>query len=138
MSRLQLFFTLVAGLGLASCIEREPAQVVFETLEWRKDVYHLNGAPFTGIARSTHADGSPKGEYPLLDGQFHGVVREWWENGAQSVETHFDKGQRHGSNRYWSMDGRLTKEQIYDHDRSVRETHFPLEEESEGKGSGSE
>ncbi len=107
--------------GAAACAPREAD---YGALEWKDDVYLLNGKPFTGIARAEYDDGTPKGEYPFKQGRFHGVVQEWWENGQQSTETHFENGQRHGSNRYWSPEGKLTKEQVYDHDHSVSEKHF--------------
>ena len=108
---------------LTAC-DRAPREAAYEELEWKNDVYLLEGQPFTGTALASHANGKPKAEYPFVEGRFHGVVREWWENGQQSVETHFEKGQRHGSNRYWNQEGKLTKEQVYDHDRSVSEKHY--------------
>lgn len=115
---------LLIVLSFSAC---QPAQreAEYAKLEWKDDVYSLNSAPFTGIARDHHKNGKLKGEYPFRDGRFHGVVREWWDNGQLSTETHFENGQRHGSNRYWTQAGELMKEQIYDHDKSVSVKHYP-------------
>jgi antitoxin component YwqK of YwqJK toxin-antitoxin module len=108
-------------LVVAACA---PSEADYEALEWRDDMYFLEGDPFTGIAYAKHTDGQPKAEYPFEAGRFHGVVREWWDNGQLSTETHFEHGQRHGSNRYWNRQGKLIKEQVYDHDHSVSEKHY--------------
>ena len=106
-----------------SC-QKAPVEAAYEDLDWKNDLYLLHGQPFTGIARAAHSDGKPKSEYPFENGRLHGVVREWWDNGVQSTETHFENGKRHGSNKYWDREGKLTKEQIYDQDRSVSEKHY--------------
>ena len=118
--RLLLLCLLLAPLAC----NREPIEASYDDLVWKNDLYLLGGNPFSGTARALHPNGKPKAEYPFVDGRFHGIVREWWENGQQSVETHFENGQRHGSNRYWNPEGKLTKEQIYDHDKSISEKHF--------------
>lgn len=118
--RLLLLCLLVAPLAC----NRDPIEASYDDLVWKNDIYLLGDTPFTGTARALHPNGKPKAEYPFVDGRFHGIVREWWDNGQQSVETHFENGQRHGSNRYWNPEGKLTKEQVYDHDKSVSEKHF--------------
>jgi antitoxin component YwqK of YwqJK toxin-antitoxin module len=118
--RLLLLCLLLAPLAC----NREPIEASYDDLVWKNDLYLLGGNPFTGTARALHPNGKPKAEYPFVDGRSHGIVREWWENGQQSVETHFENGQRHGSNRYWNPEGKLTKEQIYDHDKSISEKHY--------------
>jgi len=126
-------------LGLASALtfaadtpvaEPKPASapVTYQELKWRDDVYFLNDRPYTGLARDTHKNGKPKGEYPFRNGRLHGVVREWWDNGQLSTETHFEQGRRHGLNRYWSRSGQLMKEQVYEQDKSVREKHYEVKE----------
>lgn len=122
-----LLLLLLAGLAACSPKSEPPAAgpvAEYAALEWRDDVYFLDGKPFTGLARDTHKNGKPKGEYPFREGRLHGVVREWWDNGQLSTETNFDGGQRHGQNRYWNLKGQLIKEQVYDHDVSVSEKHF--------------
>ncbi len=121
------FFALLLLLcvALAGC-DRPVKEASYSQLEWKDDVYFLEGEPFSGVARESHSNGKPKGEYPFKDGRFDGVVREWWENGQLSTETHFENGQRHGSNKYWSKEGKLMKEQIYDHDRSVSVKHHEV------------
>jgi antitoxin component YwqK of YwqJK toxin-antitoxin module len=118
--RLLLLSLLIAPLAC----NRDPVVAAYDDLVWKNDIYLLADMPFTGTAHSLHPNGKPKAEYPFVDGRFHGVVREWWDNGQQSVETHFENGQRHGSNRYWNPEGKLTKEQLYDHDKSVSEQHY--------------
>ncbi|MCB1227480.1 MAG: hypothetical protein KDK99_16805 [Verrucomicrobiales bacterium] len=124
-------------LILAAC-SQEPVQTVpYDELEWQQDVYLWKNEPFSGVAVALHEDGSKKGEYPFVEGRFDGVVREFWPNGQQSVETHFEKGQRHGSNRYWNEAGQLTKEQIYEHDRSVSVKKYEVKaEDSKGQPHG--
>ena len=117
---------LALVLVLAQC-SKAPTEADYAALEWKNDVYLLDGTPFTGIARATYDDGSPKGEYPFTDGRFHGLVREWWPNGEQRVETSFENSQRDGVNRYWSDSGTLTKEQVYDHDHSTSVKTFKEE-----------
>lgn len=120
---------LVAVALIVAYFLRPPLEVVrYDDLVWKNDVYFHANKPFTGVALATHEDGKPKGEYPFTDGRFHGLVREWWETGVQAVETHFEKGQRHGKNTYWDQNGRLTKEQVYDHDRSVSVQHYSPDE----------
>ena len=125
MIRLVTALLLLATLALPSC---KPApQAAYQDLEWRDDVYYLQGQVFTGVARDKHANGQLKAEYPFQNGRLHGVVREWWDNGILSTETHFENGQRHGLNRYWTRKGNLMKEQVYDHDHSVSEKHHDVE-----------
>ncbi len=124
-----LFFTLLTVLSACSpkpqaATEAPVAEAEYAALEWRDDVYFLDGKAFTGLARDAHKNGKPKGEYPFRDGRLHGVVREWWDNGQLSTETNFDGGKRHGLNRYWNLKGQLIKEQVYEHDVSVSEKHF--------------
>ncbi len=45
-----------------------------------------------------------------------------------SIEANFNKAQRHGLNRYWSKKGQLMKEQVYEHDKSVSEKHYEVED----------
>jgi antitoxin component YwqK of YwqJK toxin-antitoxin module len=122
----RLCLLLSLGLLSVSC-HRPPQEAAYADLEWKDDVYRLAGQPFTGLARDAHKNGKPKGEYPFEEGRLHGVVREWWDNGQLSTETHFERGQRHGLNRYWTRKGNLMKEQVYDHDHSVSEKHYPVE-----------
>ncbi len=96
----------------------------FGKLEWKNEVFLLDGKPFAGITEDKHTNGQLRVRYPMENGRPHGIVREWWDNGQPSVETHFERGQRHGLNRYWNREGRLTKEQVYDHDKSVSERVF--------------
>lgn len=117
--------TLAALLltSLSACAPKPP-EADYDALEWKDDVYYLDGQPFTGIARAQHKDGTPKSEYPFRAGRLHGLVREWWDNGQLSTETNFDSGKRHGLNRYWNLKGQLIKEQVYEHDTSVSEKHY--------------
>ena len=85
-----LLLLLLAGLAACSPKSEPPAAgpvAEYAALEWRDDVYFLDGKPFTGLARDTHKNGKPKGEYPFREGRLHGVVREWWDNGQLSTET---------------------------------------------------
>ncbi len=120
--RLFLLALALSVLAPAAC-QRAPREADFAALDVKNDLYLLDGKPFSGIARASHSDGKPKSEYPFRGGRLHGVVREWWDNGVQCTETHFEDGKRHGSNKYWDQSGRLTKEQLYEHDRSVSEKH---------------
>ncbi|HRJ07528.1 MAG TPA: hypothetical protein PK490_03895 [Prosthecobacter sp.] len=115
---------LAALLACLCACAPEPREAAYSALEWKDDVYFLEGKPFTGIARDAHKDGKPKGEYPFKEGRLHGLVREWWDNGRLSTETNFDSGKRHGLNRYWNLKGQLIKEQVYEHDKSVSEKHY--------------
>ena len=119
---------LLAALFCLTACEKQPAEVTFtdpnvEMLDDGKSARYKT-RPYTGTIRRTHSNGKATGEYPYVDGKMHGVMKEWWDNGQPSAETNFENGQRHGLNRYWDMKGKLTKEQIYDHDRSVSEKHF--------------
>ena len=42
----------------------------------------------------------------------------------QAASRHHARFERHGLNRYWDMKGHQTKEQIYDHDKSISEKHL--------------
>jgi hypothetical protein len=129
----RLLLPLLAALAACSPqAESEPpvAEAEYAALEWRDDVYYLDGQTFSGLARDSHKNGQPKGEYPFRDGRLHGVVREWWDNGQLSTETHFDQGRRHGLNRYWDVKGQLIKEQVYEHDVSVSEKHHEPKSDS--------
>jgi len=121
--------TLLAllSLVLVAC-EKQPAEVDFSdpnvemTDEGKTARYKTS--PYTGLIRRKHSNQNVAGEYPYVNGKMHGVMKEWWENGQPSAETNFANGQRHGLNRYWDMKGKLTKEQTYDHDKSVSEKYF--------------
>ena len=121
--------TLLALLGLllVAC-EKQPAEVDFSdsNVEMTNEgkTAHYKTSAYTGLIRRKHSNQKTAGEYPYVNGKMHGVMKEWWDNGQQSAETNFENGQRHGLNRYWDMKGRLTKEQIYDHDKSISEKHF--------------
>ncbi|TDU81397.1 MORN repeat protein [Prosthecobacter fusiformis] len=119
-----LFAALFTASILHAADAPKSAEVTYKELKWQDDVYFLNGQPYSGLARDTHKDGKPKGEYPFKEGRLHGLVREWWDNGQLSTETNFENGQRHGLNRYWSKTGQLMKEQVYDHDKSVSEKYY--------------
>lgn len=124
-----LIFTAALPLVLpAEDVPKASHEVTYKELEWKDDVYFLNGQAFTGTARDKFKSGVLKGEYPFQEGRLHGIVREWWDNGQLSTETHFEKGQRHGLNRYWSKSGKLMKEQVYDHDKSVSTKHYDVED----------
>lgn len=125
MSR--LIAALLSILCLAAC-EKQPAEVLFtdpnvEMLDDGKTARYKT-RPYTGMIRRAHSNGKPAGEYPYVNGKMHGVMKEWWDNGQPSAETNFAGGMRHGLNRYWDMKGKLTKEQTYEHDKSVSEKHF--------------
>lgn len=109
---------------LAAC-GKSPTEAVFSELEWKDgEVAYCKGYKFTGTATQKHANGTIKGQYLFVDGHLHGAVKEFYDNGQQSVETNFEHGKRNGLNRYWSKEGKLTKEQVYDHDKSVSEKHY--------------
>jgi antitoxin component YwqK of YwqJK toxin-antitoxin module len=121
-------FAIVLLLACLPAHGAEPERAVtYKELKWQDDVYFLDGKPYNGLARETHKNGQPKGEYTFKEGRLHGVVKEWWDNGQLSTETHFENGQRHGLNRYWSKKGNLMKEQVYDHDKSMSEKHYDVE-----------
>ncbi len=123
----RLFIALL--LTCLPVLAAEPTrQVTYKELKWQDDVYFLDGKPYNGSARDLHKNGKPKGEYTFKEGRLHGVVKEWWDNGQLSTETHFENGQRHGLNRYWSKKGKLMKEQVYEHDKSVSEKHYEVED----------
>ncbi len=124
MKKISLLSIALLCIGTLLQCTPKPPPVAYADLEWKDDVYFMDGKPYSGMATAEYSVGHPKGEYPFLDGKMHGLVREWWENGQPSVETNFDKGQRHGSNKYWRKDGSLMKEQIYDHDQAVKTIHF--------------
>lgn len=109
---------------LAGCKPASPP-VPYGKLDWKDEVFSLDGQPFTGLAEDKHPNGQLRAQYPIEQGKIHGIVREWWDNGQPSTETHFEHGLRHGSNRYWNREGRLLKEQVYDHDKSVSEKVYP-------------
>ena len=119
-----LFHALVLIL-IVSC-GKSPTEAAFSELDWDDsgEVASCKGYKFNGTATMKHSNGKTKGEYPFVDGRLHGVVKEYYDSGQQSVETNFEQGKRHGSNRYWNEEGKLTKEQIYDHDKSVSVKHF--------------
>lgn len=108
---------------LAGC-KQEELPVPFGKLDYKDEIFLLDGKPFSGITEDKHTNGRLRVRYPMADGKPHGIVREWWDNGQPSTETHFERGQRHGLNRYWNREGRLIKEQVYDHDKSVSERIF--------------
>jgi antitoxin component YwqK of YwqJK toxin-antitoxin module len=108
----------VSILALTPGCDNKPREATYKELKWKDDLYYLNEALFTGIARDIYSDGKPRAEYPMRKGQLHGVVKEWWDNGQLSTETHFEKGKRHGLNRYWQKDGQQWKEQVYEHGES--------------------
>lgn len=119
----QFLFASLAII-LVSC-GKSPKEAVFSELEWKDgEVAYCKGYKFTGTATQKHPNGAVKGQYPFVEGHLHGAVKEFYDNGQQSVETNFEHGKRHGLNRYWSKEGKLTKEQVYDHDKSVSEKHF--------------
>ena len=113
----------LALLVIAAC-HRQPVVAEYGKLDWKDDIFLLEGNPFTGLAQDKFPNGRTKCEYPMKDGRIHGIVHEWYDNGQPSVETHFENGKRHGLNRYWSRDGKLMKEQVYEHDHSVSVKHF--------------
>lgn len=105
----------------------KPKEVAYKDLGWEKDLYTLNGKPFTGVGLDTFKDGKPKSRWEIKDGMLHGVVREWHDNGQLMVETHYADNKRHGLNRYWSKEGQLFKEQVYEHGNSVSVKEYPVE-----------
>jgi hypothetical protein len=116
-----------------ACRPSGPISVAYSKLDWQNDLFLLEGQPFSGLALDQHPNGQPKASYPLRNGRLHGLVQEWWENGQPCTETHFENGKRHGLNTYWDRSGRRIKEQVYEHDHSLRETHFPIPPPQGGK-----
>ncbi|GEM_PF-1420912 len=93
--------------------------VDYAKLDWKNDLFTLEGKPFTGTAEQRHRDGKLKARYRYLDGTIHGLVEEWYANGQKSTETNFEKNQRHGQNTYWDPAGAVIKKQRWDRDKLV-------------------
>lgn len=125
MAKAFSFYPLAVLIFCLTGCQREPPPVPYGRLDWKDEMFYLDGQPFTGVAEDKHPNGQLRSRYPIEQGRIHGVVREWWDNGQPSTETHFEHGLRHGSNRYWNREGRLLKEQVYDHDKSVSEKVYP-------------
>lgn len=91
-----------------------PGAVDYAKLDWKDDVFYLEGKAFTGTSvQRQKKTGALKCRYEFVDGRIHGLVEEWWPNGQRSTETHFAKGTRHGTNTYWDADGKQIKQQIW-------------------------
>jgi len=94
----------------------------YAALDWKDDVYYLDGAPFTGIAlqkQSKEADSPLKGRWEFRKGVAHGIVTEFDPDGTQRSETYYSNGVRHGTNTYWDENGELIKIQTYDHGKDM-------------------
>lgn len=91
-----------------------PGAVDYAKLDWKDDVFYLDGKAFTGTSVQRHKKtGALKCRYEFVDGRIHGLVEEWWPSGQRSTETHFAKGARHGTNTYWDAEGKQIKQQVW-------------------------
>ena len=98
----------------ASVTNDAPGAVDYAKLDWKDDVFYLDGKPFTGVAlQRQKKTGALKCRYEFRDGRHHGLVEEWWPNGQRSTETHFANGVRHGTNTYWDVEGKPFKRQVW-------------------------
>lgn len=93
--------------------------VDYAKLDWKNELFVLDGKPFTGTAEQKYRDGKLKARYPYVEGRIHGLVEEWYANGQKSTETNFEKNQRHGSNTYWDQAGKVIKKQRWDRDKLI-------------------
>ncbi|MBM4153897.1 MAG: hypothetical protein FJ221_02555 [Lentisphaerae bacterium] len=93
--------------------------VDYAKLDWRNELFMLDGKPFNGTAEQRHREGKLKARYRYLDGKIHGLVEEWYANGQKSTETNFENNQRHGANTYWDQAGKVIKKQRWEHDKLV-------------------
>lgn len=97
--------------------------VDYAKLDWKDDVFYLDGKPFTGVAvQRQKKTGALKCRYEFRDGRHHGLVEEWWPNGQRSTETHFANGVRHGTNTYWDAEGKQFKRQLWKNGALVEST----------------
>ena len=79
-----------------------------------KDLYYLDGEPFTGIAFTLAKDGSEKAQMEYLEGLRSGLTTEWYKPGQPMVESNYLRGVLHGSAREWHRNGKLAEEGTYE------------------------
>jgi antitoxin component YwqK of YwqJK toxin-antitoxin module len=126
-------WVLAACLGSGPMVERGPG----DGLSLRNGVLFREGAPFSGIVRTTWENGTPRTLEPYLRGKKHGEeieyypsgklrwkrpfrrgVKEgrhvgWWENGRKMFEYRFHKGEYAGTTREWYPTGAPAREGRY-------------------------
>ena len=74
-ARRAVMAALLAMLALGAC-HRQPAVAEYGKLDWKDDLYLLDGRPFTGLAQDKFPNGRAKCEYPVKEGRFHGEERK--------------------------------------------------------------
>jgi len=80
-------------------------------------------SPFTGFMKATFPDGTPRIEFPHIQGILNGRLRFWHPNGQVKKECDYQMGRRHGNWDEWDpkglhivqrvfVEGKLTHEEI--------------------------
>ena len=100
--------TLNSGLSASTCVEgsREHAiRSAQETLTWCRRGDGVDEGPV--MAR--YADGRPKAEFRLKNGQLHGAYRAWHPNGRRAIRQAFHQGRLVGRRTFWPTIGPSTE-----------------------------
>ena len=74
------------------------------------EIYHYQGAPFTGILVTTYPNGNLNSEIQCINGYPEGFEREYFENGQIREESFIIKNRPYGLIRQWDKNGNLISE----------------------------
>jgi hypothetical protein len=101
-----------------------PRRIPSELLDFDNDqVFHFQGAPFTGIAVADEPDGG-RSEIRYENGLQEGPARDWYPSRAIKCEAPYRQGVVHGVQRRYREDGSVVSEDICEYGVRVRSLIF--------------
>jgi len=71
------------------------------------EIYHYQGAPFSGVLQYSYPNGNLQTEITYLNGYPEGVCREYYSNGQMMEERYIKYNLSYGHYREWDENGNL-------------------------------
>ena len=114
------YFTLFLLLLLP--FNATQAKEVNELLENHGRMYEPgHEEPYTGKYVIYYENGQKRYEGNFVTGKMEGKQIKWHENGQKSYEANYEKGKEHGIVTSWDREGNITKTEILEHGKVIKE-----------------
>lgn len=110
-----IFFTFSISLFAQS----KPVDA--KLLEEKKEIYYLNGTPYTGECFENFPSGSKGLQGAYKDGKKEGTWIWYYENGDKKRETTYRGGKINGLSIIWYKNGQKRSEIVYENGVNIKQ-----------------
>lgn len=118
---------LLVILYFTSNLYAQSKPIDAKLLEEKKEVFFLNGNPYTGECFENYPSGNKGITGSYKDGKKDGQWIWYYENGDKKRETNYRLGKMHGLSIIWYKNGQKRSEIVYDMGSNVKQYRWDEE-----------